>query len=176
MPATDVRVVPISEEHVEGYNAFLGVVAHERRYIDLIDRSPLEWSRRFVMSTLEKEAPLYGAIHGDVIVGWCDVGLSDRSSFTHRGHLGMGVHPDYRGQGIGSRLLRSALARARETGLECVDLDVYASNVRAVRLYEQFGFEVEGWKKRGRKLDGVYDDIIEMALFFDQSSDSNQEN
>jgi ribosomal protein S18 acetylase RimI-like enzyme len=117
MPATDVRVIPISEEHVEGYNACLGVVARERRYIALIDRPPLEWSRRFVMSNLEKGAPLYVAIHGEVIVGWCDVGLSDRPGFIHRGHFGMGVHPDYRGQGIGSKLLRTSLDRAREIGL-----------------------------------------------------------
>lgn len=175
MSVDDVLIVPMTEEHVEGYNACLGVVARERRYIALIDRPPLEWSRRFVMSNLEKGAPPYVAIHGEAIVGWCDVGLSDRPGFTHRGHLGMGVHPDYRGQGIGSRLLRSALELARETGLECVDLDVYASNVPAIRLYEKFGFEVEGRKKRGRKLDGVYDDIIDMALFIDQSGELGQD-
>jgi hypothetical protein len=30
---------------------------------------------------------------------------------------------------------------------------------------------VEGRKKRGRKMDGVYDDIIGMVLFFDQSGE-----
>ena len=77
-----------------------------------------------------------------------------------------GVHKDYRGQGIGIALLSQALEEARIRGLERVELDVYASNLTAIHLYEKYKFEVEGRKKRARKLDGVYDDIIDMALLF----------
>jgi len=35
----------------------------------------------------------------------------------------------------------------------------------AIKLYEKLGFVVEDVKKRGRKLNGVYDDVIEMVLF-----------
>jgi ribosomal protein S18 acetylase RimI-like enzyme len=79
----------------------------------------------------------------------------------------MGVHKDYRGKGIGTALLGQALEEARSLGLERVELGVYASNLAAIRLYEKYKFQREGRKKRARKLDGVYDDIIDMALFFD---------
>jgi RimJ/RimL family protein N-acetyltransferase len=50
-----------------------------------------------------------------------------------------------------------------------VELSVFASNLTAIRLYEKFKFEVEGRKKKARKLDGSYDDIIVMALIFEQA-------
>ena len=36
----------------------------------------------------------------------------------------------------------------------------------AIHLYKKFGFTIEGTRKRARKLDGIYDDIVEMVLFF----------
>ena len=50
-------------------------------------------------------------------------------------------------------------------GLERIELEVFVSNAAAIKLYEKAGFVVEGVKKKGRKLDGEYDDLVEMALF-----------
>ena len=83
------------------------------------------------------------------------------------GWLQMGVRKDYRGQRIGTDLLNEALQEAKKRGLERVELGVYPSNLPAIRLYEKYKFVVEGRKKRARKLDGNYDDIIDMALLFD---------
>ena len=57
--------------------------------------------------------------------------------------------------------------RARQGGLEKVELEVYASNRSAKALYEKLGFEVEGIRKRARKLDGAYEDVILMGLLLD---------
>ena len=60
---------------------------------------------------------------------------------THRGeqflHKIM-VHPDCRGTGIGSALMRETLARADAPVLLTVDPD----NAPAVQLYQNFGFEI----------------------------------
>jgi RimJ/RimL family protein N-acetyltransferase len=58
--------------------------------------------------------------------------------------------------------------QAHSIGIERVELEVYASNTHARHLYETFGFIVEGRKTRGRKLDGVYDDIIDMVLILEE--------
>jgi ribosomal protein S18 acetylase RimI-like enzyme len=76
----------------------------------------------------------------------------------------MGVHPAYRGRRVGTRLLAACVAQARGMEIERVELEVYASNAHARHLYEAFGFIVEGYKTRARKLDGAYDDIIDMVL------------
>jgi RimJ/RimL family protein N-acetyltransferase len=49
--------------------------------------------------------------------------------------------------------------------LERIELEVYGSNESAIRFYERTGFVVEGVKKKGRKLDGEYDDLVQMAVF-----------
>ena len=59
----------------------------------------------------------------------------------------------------------SALDAARETGLEKVELDVFASNTAAIEMYKQAGFTLEGRKLKARKLDGKFDDIIQMGIF-----------
>jgi RimJ/RimL family protein N-acetyltransferase len=161
----DIHIIPIAEEHIEGYHACLDVVARERRYLGLIEAPALEVSRQWIVSNLAKDAPYYVALHAGNVIGWCDIECFDRPGFTHRGRLGMGVHPDYRGQGIGARLLTAVLHKTRHVGLERIELEVFASNTRARHLYEKYGFVVEGHKKQARKLDGVYDDILEMALF-----------
>lgn len=57
------------------------------------------------------------------------------------------------------------LQKAKGMGLERVELEVFASNAPAIALYEKMGFVTEGVKKRARKLDGLYDDVVQMALF-----------
>lgn len=77
----------------------------------------------------------------------------------------MGLLPEYRGKGIGSKLLEKVLDRGREFGLEKIELHVYTSNQAAIALYKKFGFEEEGLIKKYRKLDGKYFDCLAMAKF-----------
>jgi len=77
----------------------------------------------------------------------------------------MGVLKEHRRQGLGTVLMERTIEEAKRKGLERIELEVYASNTPAINLYEKWGFAREGVKKKARKLDGEYDDIIEMAFF-----------
>ncbi|RXK47318.1 ribosomal-protein-alanine N-acetyltransferase [Halorientalis pallida] len=58
------------------------------------------------------------------------------------GHVkDLAVHPDQRGQGVGSTLLQRALGVMRAQNAAEVKLEVRESNETARRLYESFGFE-----------------------------------
>ena len=50
------------------------------------------------------------------------------------------LEPAYRGRGLGSRLLRHALAVSRRRGSTRVTVLTDRSNRRAIRLYQRFGF------------------------------------
>jgi len=76
------------------------------------------------------------------------------------------VLPAVRGRGVGRRLAEAAIAAAKAQGAERIELEVFASNTRAIALYERLGFVREGVKRNARKLDGEYDDIVQMALLF----------
>lgn len=163
---TDVRIVPTDERYVESFNRALDIVARERRYIGFVEGPPMENTRTFVRHVISGEGVQRLAVtHDDEVVGWCDIVRRGMEGFRHAGRMGMGVLPDYRGAGLGRRLLTETLGAARALGMERVDLEVFASNEAAIALYRKLGFVVEGIKKRARKLDGKYDDDLIMALF-----------
>ncbi len=75
-------------------------------------------------------------------VGSCTVrraAPTAESEGAHVAELGILVHRDYRGHGVGRALLARAL-RECEGRFETVFLRVFSVNVRARRLYEEFGF------------------------------------
>lgn len=75
----------------------------------------------------------------------------------------MGLLPEFRGHGVGERLARAVMDAALARGAERIELEVFASNARAIRLYERLGFVREGVRRRARKLDGEYTDDVLMA-------------
>jgi len=55
----------------------------------------------------------------------------------------LGVVPDYRGKGIGKRLVLAGLARLRSKGLQIAELTVDSENKAACALYQSLGFKVQ---------------------------------
>ena len=56
--------------------------------------------------------------------------------------LKLAVHPDHRGEGIASKLLRRCLDILVERQICIVELDVEFIQRGAIRLYEKFGFKI----------------------------------
>jgi ribosomal-protein-alanine N-acetyltransferase len=54
----------------------------------------------------------------------------------------LAVHPDWRGRGLGRRLLAGVLAAAYDMGVRRATLEVRRSNLAAQRLYAAAGFRV----------------------------------
>lgn len=161
IPQPTVRLM--TEADIPGYHACLDTVARERRYLSMLAAPPLEASKAWALPHLKAKHPFFVAIHEAKVVGWCDITPNERTYFAHRGTLGMGVHPDHRGLGIGHALLKAALEHARSIGLEQVELEVFSSNQTAIRLYERCGFILEGTRHNACKSDGSYQDILLMA-------------
>ena len=162
----EIEIVQIRKEHIPGFHACFDSVARERIYLGRLKAPPLEDVRAFVLKKIEKNIPHFIAIADGVVIGWCDIYPLEKETFQHVGVLGMGVHKDHRGLGLGKKLMEKTLAKAKEKGWERIELEVYTTNTAAIRLYESFGFEVEGRKRKVRKLDGEYYDNLMMALLF----------
>ena len=165
----EVRIVPAAIEHAESFHQCLDSVARERIGLAITEAFPLEQLRTFVARNIEQGMPAFFALDEDCVVGWADIRREERAAHQHRGVLGMGLHKDYRGRGIGRNLLLAALAKAKEAGLIRVDLTVYASNTAAIALYHKCGFAEEGRMVKGRYLDGQFDDVVQMGLVFEKN-------
>jgi RimJ/RimL family protein N-acetyltransferase len=161
----EVEIRRARESDAESIRAAVQAVAAEKRYLATVKGFSLEETRAFLKRILEGNLPQVTAVAGDTVVGACDILPNSAAGFTHVARLGMWVRSEWRRQGIGRRLLDACLARARNSGIEKVELEVFSDNIAAIRLYESVGFNREGVKVRGRKLDGRYQDVILMALW-----------
>jgi RimJ/RimL family protein N-acetyltransferase len=88
------------------------------------------------------------------------------------GSAGIGISlgdPANFGQGLGTDALEALLdfgfGRLR---LERLWLDVYDFNERAIRSYEKVGFVREGVARHGAYRDGVFVDVVAMAILRDE--------
>jgi RimJ/RimL family protein N-acetyltransferase len=65
-------------------------------------------------------------------------------------------------------LIREALSRAKQCGLERIELEVFESNKTAIKLYKKFHFKLEGKRTAAVKIEGTYINCLMMSLFLDQ--------
>ncbi|MBN1680941.1 MAG: GNAT family N-acetyltransferase [Anaerolineae bacterium] len=93
------------------------------------------------------------------------IGLSQGSGRrAHTAELGMMVHPDFQGQGVGTALMKAAINLAENwLNINRIELTVFTDNQPALALYEKYGFEIEGTLRDGAFRDGSYADLYLMA-------------
>lgn len=85
------------------------------------------------------------ALLGTELVGMLRLGAEKAPQVRHVAELGISVKKAYWNHQIGSALLSDGLDWAQETRiLHKVTLDVQVRNLRAVHLYEKYGFIKEG--------------------------------
>jgi putative acetyltransferase len=83
---------------------------------------------------------------------------------SHVGEIGMAVHEDWQGKGMGTALMEAALDLADDwLNLERIELKVYTDTAAGRALYEKFGFEIEGTHRRYAFREGQYVDAYSMA-------------
>jgi ribosomal protein S18 acetylase RimI-like enzyme len=158
-----MRIVTLTPRYIEEFAELLGNVVSERRWLAMTQPPLAVDVEVFVLGSQAAGGVHVVAIEAGAVVGWADVRRLDDEGYRHVGRLGMGVAAPHRGRGVGRALLDEVVLRAARRGVERVELEVFASNVAAVRLYERSGFVHEGVKRRAWRLDGREDDIVLMA-------------
>jgi L-phenylalanine/L-methionine N-acetyltransferase len=88
----------------------------------------------------------------------------NRPRRKHAGGIGMSVHDDFQGQGVGTALLEAAVDMADNwLNLLRLELTVFVDNEPAVRLYKKCGFAIEGTLRHHSFRAGRYVDVYSMA-------------
>ena len=102
------------------------------------------WSENGLREELESENNLFlAAVEGETVVGYvgCQTVL-DEGYITN-----VAVSPLHRRKGIAAKLLAELRAQAEEKELSFVTLEVRASNVPAIALYEGAGYVPVGTRR-----------------------------
>jgi len=72
------------------------------------------------------------------IVGYINPVIDEKEAWIG----GIGVIPQYRASGVGTKLMRSAEDLCRNRGVQSITLEVIEGNDKAQRLYERLGYSV----------------------------------
>lgn len=101
---------------------------------------------------------------GEDFVGEVVLNEIDRDNLCAGLRIGL-RGPAYFGRGYGTEAVRLVVGHAFEAlDLHRVELEVYAFNRRAFRVYEKCGFVVEGRRRDALRWDGEWVDAICMAV------------
>lgn len=113
------------------------------------------WSEKSFLDEAENPLAVYFVARDDKnITGYAGFwNVAGEGDITN-----VAVLPEFRRQGIGSRLIEAIIKQAAELKLELLTLEVRRSNIAAQMLYSKYGFEVIGERKR------YYSDNREDAL------------
>jgi len=122
--------------------------------------------RRYLRTTQgHADAAVYVAEDGARIVGRLSLSRDPHPASRHVADLGLMVAASHRRQGVGTMLLEQAVSWARESRVRKLELHVFPWNEPALGLYESFGFEQEGYRKRHYERGDELVDAVLMAYF-----------
>jgi putative acetyltransferase len=125
-------------------------VAEERRYLKAVQR--------------HADAAVFVVEDDGRVVARLSLSRDPHPASRHVADLGLMVAVDYRRRGIGNTLLEEAVVWARASGVRKLELHVFPWNEPALKLYESFGFDREGFRVGHYARDGEYVDAVLMAL------------
>ncbi len=109
------------------------------------------------------------------IMAQADIRVPPLTRLAHVGHFTVSVHPASQGLGLGRAMTQAALDWAQESGLEQVNLTVFAANERARKLYASLGFVEQGLRRKYiRYREGEYDDDVLMVWEADASTSPSE--
>jgi putative acetyltransferase len=159
--ADDLVIRATRPDDSEGVAALANLPGYRWGTLRLPHQTPEE-TRKWIENRAPGSIGLVAVLDGKIIG---NVGLE--RFLGRRGHaagIGMGVHDDYCGRGIGSRLLREILTVADDwLNLKRIELTVYIDNAPAIALYKRNGFEIEGTHKAFAFRGGTFVDAYAMA-------------
>jgi RimJ/RimL family protein N-acetyltransferase len=121
----------------------------EKRYLRAVRRHP--------------DAAVFVVEEDGDIVGRLSLARDSHPASRHVADLGLLVAATHRRRGVGRSLLEQAVAWAEAAGVTKLELHVFPWNEPAIALYESFGFEREGYRKRQYIREGQAVDAILMA-------------
>ena len=101
-------------------------------------------------------------VHGDV-VGWVHVNAPEIAKLSHTAELTVGVIDEYRGHGIGTKLLDRGVDWALDHGYEKLNNSVPSTNEDAIAFLENRGWDTEAVRQNHYKIGDDYVDEVMMA-------------
>ena len=129
-------------------------------YEEEIRLSKKEWKRRINNSLF--------AFLNEKPIGMIVYIFNNKIKTNHIANIfGVYVKKEYRGRGIGKKLIESAISQIKKNkNIIKINLTVNPKQKSAVKLYEKYGFKIVGKMKNDLYVDGKFNDELIMEKLF----------
>lgn len=163
--------VTIRKPTVKDAQAIVSIISSADTETMFLARNPGEFcttaerEEAIIESVLtDEDSAWFVAEYEGRLVGQCSVGLVRRyQRYRHRAEVAFVILKDYQGLGIGGKMMEECIKWCREKKVTQIELDVVATNQKALSMYRGFGFEVTGTLPDAlRYPDGTYADEYKM--------------
>lgn len=131
-----IKDVPNEEIWPCYYETFMS--SGDGRFLDQTDTQRREnFDRFFDRSRPRVEEASILVKYGERIIGYNQLIFVEEGGFFN----GIGIHPDFRGKGLGKKMVLTSMKRAVDSGVGKLILEVDIENEVAINLYERVGFK-----------------------------------
>ncbi|MFC7373459.1 GNAT family N-acetyltransferase [Fictibacillus iocasae] len=166
----DYIVREAQKDDAERIINFYNIVGGESDYLSFgkneFQRDAVEYGDYLETVRGEDNSIILLALVGEKIISIATITSSQRARSKHVGTLGIVVSKEYKGKGIGKRLMKELIQWASQNGItKKISLVTRQDNENAIALYKQLGFKKEGLSERDTFIDGIYYHTLSMALF-----------
>jgi RimJ/RimL family protein N-acetyltransferase len=172
-PARELTVRRAAAQDAEAFASVVAAVAAEERWIG--HEPPVDvpaFAERTRARIEDGEDVLWVLEEDGRVVGTLGLHATRASGVMA---IGMCIVEDARGRGGGRLLMETVMEHALASPLHKVELEVWPDNERAIALYESYGFEVEGERRRHyRRRDGTLRSSLIMARLLEDEDDQSR--
>lgn len=155
-------------QDAEGLVALLQQVKKETSFVTFDAETVMTVSEmeHFIIQSLQSEVHIcLVAKLDEELIGVLNLSAGSQEWNRHIGDVFIAVAKPYWGKGVGTLLMELMIDWAEHTPmLRRLELTVQTTNAKAVTLYQKFGFDIEGTKRRGVKTQtGEFLDVYVMG-------------
>ena len=127
-----MKIIPMTDAHVDAVADLEAICFAD------------PWSANSVASELTNPLSCWlVALEADTVVGY----IGSQTVMGETDMMNVAVHPDHRRKGIAVSLIHALVQKLKECESHCLTLEVRASNVPAIALYEKLGFAEAGRRR-----------------------------
>lgn len=109
--------------------------------------------------------PVWVMESDDKIIGWLSFqSFYGTPAYEATAEVSIYIASEYKGQGIGQKLLSEAISRSPSFGIKTLLGFIFAHNQPSLGLFKKLGFQRWGYLPKVAELDGIKHDLVIVGL------------
>lgn len=122
----------------------------------------------------DQKYPIWVIDNKNQVIGWVSLQhFYGRPAYKSTAEISLYIAEEYRGQGIGKKLLQHVIEESPKLGLKNLLGFIFAHNQPSLNLFKKHNFQQWGYLPKVAQLDNIERDLVIMGLALENSKQEN---